>query len=131
MRINGAHASLLIQSHLNRSVQRGFSVQRCCNAYRALSHHVRRPVLRSRIPAPNGHLENKRGAKTKTTVKLEDLPQGALKLEPFDDGVDDAPRYPAVVQGHRNNMQKFKNCIILTRVGSFYEVRYLLDLYDR
>ena len=60
---------------------------------------------------------------------MKDLPQGALKLEPYDDGAaddDDAtstPRYPAVLQGHLNNMQKFKNCIVLTRVGGFYEVR--------
>jgi hypothetical protein len=67
-------------------------------------------------------LEQYRGAKTKATVKLKDLPQGVVKLEAYNDGVDDAPQYPSVVQGHRNNMQKFKNCVILTRVGGFYEV---------
>lgn len=70
-------------------------------------------------------LESKRSAKTKSTVKLKDLPQGALKLAPYDDGsVDDAPRYPAVLQGHLNNMQKFENCIVLTRVGGFYELYF-------
>lgn len=56
---------------------------------------------------------------------LKDLPQGSLQqLEPYDDGAeDDSPRYPTVVQGHRYNMQKFKNCVVLTRVGNFYEVR--------
>jgi hypothetical protein len=63
-----------------------------------------------------------RGARTKTKAKLQDLPQGALKLEDYNDGSDDAPRYPTVVQGHRNNMEKFKNCVVLTRVGGFYEV---------
>lgn len=67
-----------------------------------------------------------RGAKTRSTVKLKDislgLPQGALKLEAYNDGSDDIPRYPTVVQGHRNNMEKFKNCVVLTRVGGFYEV---------
>ncbi|KAJ5154032.1 uncharacterized protein N7500_009471, partial [Penicillium coprophilum] len=47
-----------------------------------------------------------------------------LKLETYDDRVDEAPRYPTVVQGHRNNMQKFKNCVILTRVGGFYELYF-------
>ncbi|KAL2000443.1 hypothetical protein VTN02DRAFT_3064 [Thermoascus thermophilus] len=82
---------------------------------------ARPPAVRPRVHAP--HLELCRGAKTKSTAKLADLPQGALRLEPYDDGSDDVPRYPTVVQGHRNNMQKFKNCVILTRVGSFYEVR--------
>ncbi|OJI97807.1 hypothetical protein ASPVEDRAFT_79495 [Aspergillus versicolor CBS 583.65] len=49
---------------------------------------------------------------------------GALKLEPYDEVVDDTPRYPTVVQGHRNNMQKFKNCVVLTRVGGFYELYF-------
>ncbi|OQD69431.1 hypothetical protein PENPOL_c002G02169 [Penicillium polonicum] len=56
--------------------------------------------------------------------KLKDLPQGVLKLEAYDDRVDEAPRYPTVVQGHRNNMQTFKNCVILTRVGGFYELYF-------
>ncbi|EED16166.1 DNA mismatch repair protein Msh1, putative [Talaromyces stipitatus ATCC 10500] len=65
-----------------------------------------------------------RGAKTKATAKLKDLPQGALKLETYSDGADDVPRYPTVVQGHRNNMEKFKNCVVLTRVGGFYELYF-------
>ncbi|THC93861.1 hypothetical protein EYZ11_006674 [Aspergillus tanneri] len=73
---------------------------------------------------PAFHEVSRRGAKTKSTVKLKDLPQGALKLEPYTDTVDDAPRYPTVVQGHRNNMQKFKNCVVLTRVGGFYELYF-------
>ena len=59
---------------------------------------------------------------------MKDLPQGALKLEPYDDSPNDddndaPPRFPAVLQGHLHNMQKFKNCVVLTRVGGFYEVR--------
>ncbi|KKY25138.1 putative dna mismatch repair protein msh1 [Phaeomoniella chlamydospora] len=39
------------------------------------------------------------------------------------DAVDnDSPQYPAVVQGARNNMAKFKDCVLLTRVGKFYEL---------
>ncbi|QKX54131.1 uncharacterized protein TRUGW13939_01215 [Talaromyces rugulosus] len=59
-----------------------------------------------------------------TRFSNSDLPQGALKLEAYNDGSDDAPRYPTVVQGHRNNMEKFKNCVVLTRVGGFYELYF-------
>lgn len=88
-----------------------------CHVHRTVCHHARRnPLHRA---APKIHT---RGAKTKTTVKLKDLPQGVLKLEAYDDRLDNAPQYPTVVQGHRNNMQKFQNCVVLTRVGGFYEV---------
>ena len=32
------------------------------------------------------------------------------------------PSYPTVVQQARNNINSFENCVVLTRVGSFYEV---------
>lgn len=35
---------------------------------------------------------------------------------------DERPTYPTMVQQARNNMQKFENCVLLTRVGGFYEV---------
>ncbi|KAL8846284.1 MAG: hypothetical protein Q9221_008615 [Calogaya cf. arnoldii] len=63
--------------------------------------------------------------KTKKTVKLEDLPQGAL--EPMPDTAeeeDQGPAYPTVVRQARNNMRKFDNCVVLTRVGSFYELYF-------
>ncbi|PYI06173.1 DNA mismatch repair protein Msh1, partial [Aspergillus sclerotiicarbonarius CBS 121057] len=86
---------------------------------RTICHHVRPCVPRVTCsPVP------RRSAKTQSTVKLKDLPQGALKLEPYQDAVDDIPKYPVVVQGHWNNMQKFKNCVILTRVGGFYELYF-------
>ena len=63
------------------------------------------------------------GAKSKITVKLEDLPQGALEPMPDTADKDDqGPTYPTVVRQARNNMRKFDNCVVLTRVGSFYEV---------
>ncbi|GLI80516.1 MutS protein 1 [Penicillium ochrochloron] len=95
-----------------------------CHVHRTICHHARRSSLRPRVPAVLPPVEQYRGAKTKATVKLKALPQGVVKLEAYDDGVDDAPRYPTVVQGHRNNMQKFKNCVILTRVGGFYELYF-------
>ncbi|KAJ9267710.1 hypothetical protein DTO195F2_44 [Paecilomyces variotii] len=84
---------------------------------RALCNNARRPT-----PYRRAQWELHRGAKTKTSTKLKDLPQGALKLDAYDDGADDGPQYPMVVRGHRDNMLKFKNCVILTRVGNFYEL---------
>lgn len=100
-----------------------------CRIHRTICHHARRPGLRVvGTTVPVSRIDSTRGAKRKTTTLLKDLPQGSLQqLEPYDDGAeDDSPRYPTVVQGHRNNMQKFKNCVVLTRVGNFYEVRLIL-----
>ncbi|KAI0459393.1 muts domain V [Xylaria acuta] len=66
-----------------------------------------------------------RGKKTKSSLKLDDLPQGLLEAEPLPDVQDDGgPAYPTVVLQARRNMQKFENCILLTRVGGFYELYF-------
>lgn len=36
----------------------------------------------------------------------------------------DDPVYPTVVNGARLNMLKFENCVLLTRVGGFYELYF-------
>ncbi|KAK2601718.1 MutS protein 1 [Conoideocrella luteorostrata] len=66
-----------------------------------------------------------RGKKTKTVIKLSDLPQGPIKpeLQPLKDNHDE-PSYPTVVLQARRNMQKFDNCVLLTRVGGFYELYF-------
>ncbi|KAK2004648.1 muts domain V [Colletotrichum falcatum] len=64
-----------------------------------------------------------RGKKTKSTVKLDDLPQGALPLN-LPPAQDEGPAYPTVVLQARRNMQKFDNCVLLTRVGGFYELYF-------
>lgn len=61
-----------------------------------------------------------RGAKRRTKIKLEELPQGTLSLKPLPSEVE--PTYPTVIQQARTNMDIFPNCVVLTRVGSFYEV---------
>ncbi|KAL8737879.1 MAG: hypothetical protein Q9181_001251 [Wetmoreana brouardii] len=67
----------------------------------------------------------RRGARSKSTVKLEELPQGVLDpLPSTGEGEDDGPTYPTVVRQARNNMRKFDNCVVLTRVGSFYELYF-------
>lgn len=120
MRVQVPHGQQLISTGLRPIVLRPGVVPRSL-LLRFIGSSAR-PTLRRRAGAPWIEHCSSRGAKTKSTTKLKDLPQGALKLEPYNDGADDAPRYPTVVQGHRNNMEKFKNCVVLTRVGGFYEV---------
>ena len=78
------------------------------------------------LPAPAAWPQyQSRGAKSKATVKIQDLPQGML-----DGGLpvkesSDGPVYPTVIQQAKMNMRKFENCVVLTRMGGFYEVRWL------
>ncbi|EKG21983.1 DNA mismatch repair protein MutS core [Macrophomina phaseolina MS6] len=63
-----------------------------------------------------------RGKKT-TTLAAKDLPQGLIGGPPLEDlGEDAGPAYPTLLQQVRNNMRKFDHCVLLTRVGNFYEV---------
>lgn len=64
-----------------------------------------------------------RGKKTKSTLQLDELPQGVLPLEPLP-LEEDVPAYPTVVLQARHNMRKFENCVLLTRVGGFYELYF-------
>ncbi|KAJ5898660.1 hypothetical protein N7504_008948 [Penicillium tannophilum] len=127
MRINGPSIFRLTQS-TSCSVVGTVHIPRVpaykCQIHRTICHHARRAIVHPRVSISATQSAIRRGAKTQATVKLQDLPQGVIKLDTYDDGVDDAPRYPTVVQGHRNNMQKFKNCVILTRVGGFYELYF-------
>ena len=114
---------------------------RFCSFHRALRtqwtrlHHrvpsfLSQPLIRSSYPPWREQTRlpwhQVRGAKSKTRVKLKDLPQGMvagappLPLQPEDEG----PTYPTVVQQARNNMRRFENCVVLTRVGSFYELYF-------
>ncbi|KAI5366083.1 putative DNA mismatch repair protein MutS, core [Septoria linicola] len=66
-----------------------------------------------------------RGAKTTTTVKASSLRQGVLPaLSPQDLEAVPEKTYPTVLQQHLNNVRKFKDCIVLTRVGDFYEMYF-------
>lgn len=66
-----------------------------------------------------------RGKRTTTKSKLKNLPQGGLEPLP-DHSSDQTPEkaYPRVLQQHLNNMRKFPECVILTRVGDFYELYF-------
>ncbi|KAK5990371.1 MutShomolog 1-like protein [Cladobotryum mycophilum] len=66
-----------------------------------------------------------RGVKTKTKVKLSDLPQGRIDIQPLPVGDEyNGPAYPTVVLQARRNMDKFVDCVLLTRVGGFYELYF-------
>ena len=68
----------------------------------------------------------RRGAKTTIRKRVKDLQQGAIQVEPLPEFEDDQrsqqAQYPPVLQGVRENMIKFPNCVVITRVGNFYEV---------
>lgn len=73
-----------------------------------------------------------RGKKTKTLVKLDGLHQGVIiPLEPLpleeeaaEAQAEAVPSYPTVVMQARSNMRRFENCVLLTRVGGFYELYF-------
>ncbi|CAJ0553587.1 Ff.00g120990.m01.CDS01 [Fusarium sp. VM40] len=116
--------------HVNYPLHHGFSV-------RAFLHP----------PSPHRHLQT-RGKKTTTTIKLSDLPQGLIQPKsvsspttsssassPHDESTQPLPQplpslgqgppaYPTVLLQARQNMLKFDNCVLLTRVGGFYELYF-------
>lgn len=66
-----------------------------------------------------------RGAKSRATISLDDLPQHVFAAEHSIPEVENVgPAYPTVVQQARDNMRKFDKCVLLTRVGSFYELYF-------
>ncbi|KAB8766456.1 hypothetical protein FH972_026616 [Carpinus fangiana] len=76
------------------------------------------------------HVSTTKRARSKTgkvsTIKLSDLTQGLLASEPLppleEPQQEQHGGYPTVIQQAINNMHKFKKCVVLTRVGSFYEL---------
>lgn len=113
-------ARLLIKPKLGRSIS-----PYICAECRALSTTSREARWRPGVAQPH-QLGNKvwnRGAKRKTILTVKAIPQGSLPekaLEIIDP--NDGPAYPTVVQQAKNNMEKFSHCVVLTRVGNFYEV---------
>ena len=64
-------------------------------------------------------------AKRRSVVKVANLAQGMLpKMSSAEEVMDDSPQYPTVVLQARNNMRRFENCVLLTRVGGFYELYF-------
>jgi DNA mismatch repair ATPase MutS len=102
---------------------------RCRVAYLRPAHtslivsHLNHSIRRTALPGVTTIFQ--RGAKRKTTVKLDTLPQGLLPALPKDE-TDKVPEksYPPVLQQHLNNVRKFSDCVVLTRVGDFYEMYF-------
>ncbi|ROT37302.1 DNA mismatch repair protein MutS [Sodiomyces alkalinus F11] len=93
-----------------------------------------------------------RGKKTKTSLRIQDLPQGRVHVDaqpstipnsedaaaaaaatataaaaarsPAEPAEIQEPAYPTVLLQARRNMQKFANCVLLTRLGGFYELYF-------
>jgi hypothetical protein len=63
-----------------------------------------------------------RGAKKKATLTLDEIPQGVIASTALPPQDDTEPEYPPLLQQVRNNMLKFSHCVLVTRVGGFYEV---------
>ena len=93
--------------------------------YEAVSYH-RLPVASNQFPTWPNPRHFVRGAKRKSIVDLDTLPQGVLARDAesnaLETEVGDEVVYPTVIQQVRNNMKKFDGCVVLTRVGGFYEV---------
>ncbi|KAF2118151.1 muts domain V-domain-containing protein [Lophiotrema nucula] len=71
------------------------------------------------------HIEQVRGAKRKATIDLDDIPQGAIDAGADSLPVqDEEPEYPPLLQQVLNNMLKFPHCVMVTRVGGFYELYF-------
>ncbi|EUC28644.1 hypothetical protein COCCADRAFT_108592 [Bipolaris zeicola 26-R-13] len=66
----------------------------------------------------------RRGAKRKTILQLDDIQQGPIQSEALLPQNDAEPEYPPLLQQVRNNMLKFSQCVLLTRVGGFYELYF-------
>ncbi|KJR83412.1 DNA mismatch repair protein Msh1 [Sporothrix schenckii 1099-18] len=111
------------------------------------------PVYRGSLQSDPRPQCQTRGKKTRTVVRFEDLPQGivlpaapiganergtsASNVSNSNAGEDSqssetpssgpdtgGPAYPTVILQARRNMHKFANCVLLTRVGGFYELYF-------
>lgn len=102
------------------------SQRRCSTATRCLLSCSTRPYAKPRAlqqPSTLWHATSqRRGAKRKATVTLDDMPQGVLDTDTLLPQENAEPEYPPLLQQVRNNMLKFSHCVLVTRVGGFYEV---------
>lgn len=64
-----------------------------------------------------------RDKRTITKSNVEDLAPAFPAVEPLP-SKDDGLALPTVLLQARNNMRKFESCVLLTRVGGFYELYF-------
>lgn len=84
--------------------------------------YAKNEFVKSRGPTLKS--QQQRGKKTKASLSLDDSPQDFAPLDPLPTPEDEGPAYPTVVLQARSNMRKFENCVLLTRVGGFYELYF-------
>ncbi|KAI9888685.1 MAG: DNA mismatch repair ATPase msh1 [Vezdaea aestivalis] len=82
----------------------------------------RRPFSRRAVaqPVTKAH---QRTLKTVTKRRVDELPQGGLGLPPVEKEVE-RNEYPTVVKQAKENMIRYEDCVLLTRVGGFYELYF-------
>lgn len=103
--------------------------QRTVNGFWSRPLYARRssaPALRTAFALPlttSAHLQAATKRK-KTTVKLSDLPQGKIAASPLVFEEQNGPAYPTVILQARRHMDKFDKCVLITRVGGFYELYF-------
>lgn len=105
-----------------------FSASRApVKGYKSSIWTLTRPCAKPRAARPQsvtawtGPLQ-RRGAKRKASVTLNDIPQGVIINDALPTQDDTEPDYPPLLQQVRNTMLKFSHCVLVTRVGGFYEV---------
>jgi hypothetical protein len=91
-------------------------------AFLTLTRTVAKPRARQPLEPAWHHYVQRRGAKRKTTLNFDELPQGPIEGAALPPQDDTEPEYPPLLQQVRNNMLKFSHCVVVTRVGGFYEV---------
>jgi hypothetical protein len=90
--------------------------------FRAPARTVAKPRAQCPLESVWHQQAQRRGAKKKATLPIDGLPQGALERSALPPQDDTEPDYPPLLQQVHNNMLKFSHCVVVTRVGGFYEV---------
>lgn len=70
-------------------------------------------------------LSSHRAAKRVSKKTTKELTQGAIKGEPLPPADKDDLRQDTMLQVVRNCMIKFPQCVLLTKVGNFYEAGHI------
>jgi DNA mismatch repair ATPase MutS len=58
-------------------------------------------------------------------MTIKSIPQGSLPAREIEADVEDTgPNYSITIQQHLNNMRKYPDCVVLTKLGNFYEMYF-------
>jgi hypothetical protein len=111
----------LVLSQRRVSTRRQFTVT-LRSSFSSLTRPCAKPRALGFLTASCGQELQRRGAKRKSSLNLDDVPQGVIESDALPPQDDVEPEYPPLLQQVRNNMLKFDHCVLVTRVGGFYEV---------